>query len=226
MSQGIASLHKILKDETRQKIILLLNEKGNLSYTDLMDRLEVVSTGLLNYHLKVLADLITKNEFGQYTLTEKGQLAYKVLTEFSTNQPQIIDKRIIKTWIVFTIASIIIALITGIFSNIPLENTLTVITIILIANGFGIYIRLKPSKSGNRAFFIFVGASILGFLLWAMVIMLMNSTGISVSITRHSGQIGSYFAWIASIIICWIIGGFIGDVIGRRRNYVIPMLRV
>lgn len=225
MSQGLASFHKILKDETRQKIILLLNEKGSLSYTDLMDSLEVVSTGLLNYHLKVLADLLAKNEAGQYTLTEKGQIAYKVLTEFSTNQ-QVVDKRIIKTWIILTIASVVIAILTGVFSNIPLENTLTVITIILIANGFGIYIRLKPSKSGNRAFFIFVGASVLGFLLWAMVIMTMNSTGISVSITRHSGKTGSYFAWIASLIICWVIGGFIGDLIGRRRNYVIPMLRV
>lgn len=64
MSSGIASLHKILKDKTRRKVILLLNEKGSLSYTDLMDELEIVSTGLLNYHLKVLCDLIAKNEEG------------------------------------------------------------------------------------------------------------------------------------------------------------------
>ena len=72
MDSGLASLHKILKDETRRKIILLLNEKDSLSYTDLMDTLEIVSTGMLNYHLKVLGDLLIKNESGQYTLTEKG----------------------------------------------------------------------------------------------------------------------------------------------------------
>ena len=104
MSKGIASIHKILKDETRQKIILMLNEKGSISYTDLMDTLGFVGTGLLNYHLKVLADLLIKNEDGQYMLTEKGQLAYRVLTEFSSNQPQVIDKRIYKSWIIFTIA--------------------------------------------------------------------------------------------------------------------------
>lgn len=82
MSSGIASLHKILKDETRRKIVLLLNEKGSLSYTDLMDTLGVVSTGLLNYHLKVLGDLLMKNVEGQYALTEKGKLASRLLLEF------------------------------------------------------------------------------------------------------------------------------------------------
>jgi hypothetical protein len=37
MSSGLASLHKILKDETRTKIILLQNEIGPISNTDLID---------------------------------------------------------------------------------------------------------------------------------------------------------------------------------------------
>jgi DNA-binding transcriptional ArsR family regulator len=82
MSSGIASLHKILKDETRSQILLLLSEKGGLSYTDLMDTLGIVSTGTLNYHLKVLGDLVAKNESGQYTLTERGKVASRLLLEF------------------------------------------------------------------------------------------------------------------------------------------------
>ena len=64
MSSGIESLHKILKDETRTKIVLLLHEKGSLSYTELMETLGFVTTGLFNYHLKVLGDLLAKNEAG------------------------------------------------------------------------------------------------------------------------------------------------------------------
>lgn len=81
MSSGLTSLHKILKDDTRQKIILLLNEKGSLGYTELLDATESSSTGLLNYHLKVLGDLLTltKNEAGQYLLSEKGKLAFRLL---------------------------------------------------------------------------------------------------------------------------------------------------
>ena len=47
-----------------------------------MDTLGIVSTGTLNYHLKVLGDLLAKNEQEQYTLTERGKLAAKLLTEF------------------------------------------------------------------------------------------------------------------------------------------------
>jgi hypothetical protein len=82
MSTGIASLHKVLKDETRRKIILLLCEKESLSYVDLMKELQVTSTGKMNYHLKILNDLLAKNEAGQYTLTEKGKLASRLLLEF------------------------------------------------------------------------------------------------------------------------------------------------
>jgi len=35
MNFGIASLHKILKDETRRKIILLLHNRSGLSYSEL-----------------------------------------------------------------------------------------------------------------------------------------------------------------------------------------------
>jgi len=88
MSSGIASLHKILKDETRSKIVLLLTDKVSLSYTELMDTLGIVSTGLLNYHLKVLGDLLTKNEEGRYELTEKGKLASRLLLEFPEENGQ------------------------------------------------------------------------------------------------------------------------------------------
>jgi len=40
-----------------------------------MAAVEAANTGKFNYHLKVLADLINKDENGQYGLTEKGHLA-------------------------------------------------------------------------------------------------------------------------------------------------------
>ena len=82
MGSGIASLHKVLKDETRRKIILMLQEKGSLSYVDLMKALGITNTGKMNYHLKVLGDLLAKKENGQYALTEKGTLASRLLLKF------------------------------------------------------------------------------------------------------------------------------------------------
>ena len=82
MTSTIDSFAKILKDETRRKIILELNQKGSLTYTDLMENLDILSTGTLNYHLKVLADLLKKDETEGYVLSEKGKLASRLLTDF------------------------------------------------------------------------------------------------------------------------------------------------
>jgi hypothetical protein len=94
MSAGIASLHKVLKDETRRKIIILLSDKGSLSYVDLMKELQITSTGKINYHLKILSNLLTKNEAGQYTLTEKGTLASRLLLEFPEGNNELRTKKI------------------------------------------------------------------------------------------------------------------------------------
>ena len=88
MNNGLASLHRILKDETRSKIILLLQEKGSLSYTDLMNALGIANTGKLNYHLKTLGELVSKREDGQYVLTEKGKLALRLMQEFGEKKSQ------------------------------------------------------------------------------------------------------------------------------------------
>jgi peptidoglycan/LPS O-acetylase OafA/YrhL len=59
-----------------------------MSYTDLMEELGIVSTGMLNYHLKILGELLTKDETGHYMLTEKGRLASRLLLEFPETSPK------------------------------------------------------------------------------------------------------------------------------------------
>ncbi len=87
MASGLESLHKVLKDEKRRKIIGLLNEQGSLSYTQLMNTLGI-STGKLNYHLKILNEFIMKQEDGTYVLTEKGKLAVNLMQQFGERKSQ------------------------------------------------------------------------------------------------------------------------------------------
>lgn len=77
-------LYRILKDLTRQKILRLIGEKGNASYTDILTHLNV-STGKLNYHLKVLAPFLLKSSEG-YSLNETGENAYSALMKFQKVQ--------------------------------------------------------------------------------------------------------------------------------------------
>ncbi len=82
-----STLHKVLRDETRKKIILQLHKAGTLAYTDLMNRLEITNTGSLNYHLKKLNNLVEKNEQGAYALTEKGTAAAELLEKLPSQIP-------------------------------------------------------------------------------------------------------------------------------------------
>jgi DNA-binding transcriptional ArsR family regulator len=77
-----SSLHKILGDITRRSVLELLAEKEALSYTEIMTLLQVTNTGRLNYHLKALGGLISKDDQGRYRLTERGQLAVNLLHTF------------------------------------------------------------------------------------------------------------------------------------------------
>jgi DNA-binding transcriptional ArsR family regulator len=77
-----SSLHKILSDSTRRSILELLAEKESLTYTEILALLQVTNTGRLNYHLKALAGLLSKDDQGRYHLTEKGQVAVNLLRVF------------------------------------------------------------------------------------------------------------------------------------------------
>lgn len=77
-----SSLHKILNDVTRRNILELLAEKDAISYTEIMALLQVTNTGRLNYHLKALGELISKDTQGKYHLTERGRIAANLLQTF------------------------------------------------------------------------------------------------------------------------------------------------
>lgn len=83
MSVDLSRLHGVLKDKTRASILEVLGQRGDLSYTELQRSLGIEHTGKLNYHLKVLGDLLTKDEAtGRYSLSEKGKIAALLLGNF------------------------------------------------------------------------------------------------------------------------------------------------
>jgi len=83
LSIDIRNLHGVLKDQSRRKILAALKGRGALTYTELLGVVDTVHTGKLNYHLKVLGDLITKDDASRYTLTEKGEIAVRILSGFA-----------------------------------------------------------------------------------------------------------------------------------------------
>ena len=65
-------LYSILSHPFRRKILLLLEKEGYLSYTDLMEKLGLDTTGQLNFHLKKIGTLVNKDQ-KSYSLSEDGK---------------------------------------------------------------------------------------------------------------------------------------------------------
>ncbi|MCW4002364.1 MAG: winged helix-turn-helix domain-containing protein [Candidatus Bathyarchaeota archaeon] len=126
MKSDLASLHKILKDGTRQKIISLLAEKGSLTYTELMDSTDITSTGTLNYHLKILGELLAKNDAGQYILTEKGKLAARLLDEFppdySLEAKKIWSRRFLIVAVAINIGGLLLVIVLNILGYLDIAG--------------------------------------------------------------------------------------------------------
>ena len=229
MSSGLDSLHKILKDETRRKIVLLLNEKEALSHTDLMEELGFLTTGLLNYHLKQLDNLLTKDTDGRYILTEKVKLATRLLTEFpEQNRKQLgmKPKWWRKFWIgigaaaVLTTATNLLAYFLG-YVNLTMffQNFLVFLALIgVLYMVQHITMDVLSEKNRSRLLRInnFARGVVVGFFLWFALTFVMIYSGFSRIISDVLGQqLEIVIVW-SSLMLCLVVGTFIGRWLAKR----------
>ncbi len=223
---GLTSLHKILKDETRQRILLLLNDRGSLSYTDLMTEVGIGSTGKLNYHLKILNGLIAKNESGQYSITEKGKLAIRLMEEFCEKKSQSQQEAS------FPKAYFIVV---GIFSTVllTLEFGLYVSGVIgldrfvesIATSGLGIVFLLiaeqaRRRKAMSQPWKQMLGAKIALIFSGAFAggVILFFGGGLTIGLLKI--WLYGFNSWIiTSFTVGSIIGGLIGYMIYKRSRY-------
>ena len=112
---------------------------------------------------------------------------------------------------------IVLGIVDYFLLQFPLERVLGGEALILLTIGFAYYIRIKPSRSVNRGLYILLGFSPIGFGLW----LLYAFSGIGRFLTTL-GPWGS-LASMVLFLIPYIIGAFIGDWIGKRRNYRLPL---
>ncbi len=128
----------VLRQKIRIRIVTLLYENVEMSYTELLDIL-CIDEGLLNFHLRKIKKFITITEERTYMLSEYGKMAYEVLDEIAkktrTYQPTdtnfIIGKGIITRDIVarrviaFLLDAAILFISTGLLFD---ENVLNILS--------------------------------------------------------------------------------------------------
>jgi hypothetical protein len=123
-------------------------------------------------------------------------------------------------WMVLTISAIIFGVVGILFFNVPLERAIPSTVLILLAIGAGYYMRVRPNITFNRAMYLGLGVFVLGFVLWGGLMVFLNATGIRwlIDQTIPDGILG-----LITLILCYIAGGFIGDWIGKSRDYRLPL---
>jgi DNA-binding transcriptional ArsR family regulator len=221
MSSDIGSLREILKRETNREILVLLNDKGALSSNALMTILNVTPS-LMDYHLKVLNDCLVKTDDDKYALSEKGKQAYMLLSDLPKNggisrRWKIVSLASIVSWVLFVLllwhvhdvsfAIIIPALCVGLFGSI---------------GSYGLLV--KPKITG-RVIYIAMGSVVIGCALFLLTMIYRNSAFFSRYFFPYpDGSTGDHIILLLSVVVCYVIGGVVGDLIGKKMKYKWPFI--
>ncbi|MGB8779567.1 MAG: hypothetical protein WCD81_02840 [Candidatus Bathyarchaeia archaeon] len=121
-------------------------------------------------------------------------------------------------WRPLWIAVVILTLASGILAffalHMPLQQVVIGTVFAFICIGIAYYIRVKPSFRINRALYVLLGITPFGFVI---------SVAYAVFLGRY--VTGWLMGWFNIIVIIGILitGAFIGDRIGKRRNYQLPL---
>lgn len=78
--ESISRILSVLSHPLRREILLSLSEKGEHSFTDLMNSLNI-DTGKLSFHIRNLAGFIEQTPTGKYRLTRTGENAMRLVKD-------------------------------------------------------------------------------------------------------------------------------------------------
>lgn len=211
------SLHKVLKDKMNRQMIRLLNEKEALTYIELMDALNI-TTGMLNYHLKVLNDFLVKNTDEKYALSEKGKIAYLTLKNLPEKTGIALKWKII--WGTLVISLIMVISYAWSISNFQLFPRLITLLLFALFIPLIIYHREVNSMFTGRLIYIIIGVCVLGVVLWLLSWIFANAIQL-----RAQSTVRFDLFLITSLIVCLIIGGLVGELIGKKMQYKLPIFQ-
>lgn len=121
-------------------------------------------------------------------------------------------------WATLTLIIFVIIIALGVTMQISLGKEALMLGTIFSVVGFTFYVGFKsPERYNKRATFFFVGASVIGFGIWALMVLSFNTTGLT---SQIAGTIGLDFFAITSLVICLVLGALIGDLIGKNRERI------
>jgi hypothetical protein len=117
-------------------------------------------------------------------------------------------------WIITVVGTIVSALVSFLLFSVLLERVIALLFFAFACIGFAYYIRVRPSIKVNRAVYVLLGISPIGFCL---------SLAWNFTIGRYATPWLGIWSFLIGLAVPCTIGAFIGDWIGKRRNYQLPL---
>lgn len=77
---NVSRVLTVLSNPLRREILLNLSDRGELSFTDLMNSLNI-DTGKLSFHIRNLAGFLEQSPAGKYRLAKMGENAIRLLRD-------------------------------------------------------------------------------------------------------------------------------------------------
>jgi cation transport ATPase len=122
-------------------------------------------------------------------------------------------------WITLALMMVVFGSVYGYITKVAVVAIGLLLATVLVLIGFAFYLKFKQSTQNNRirATFIFSGASIIGFLIWVAVVLVLDATGSWVQIEASMSD--NFFA-VTSLIICLTSGAIIGDILFENKEKI------
>jgi NO-binding membrane sensor protein with MHYT domain len=142
----------------------------------------------------------------------KSKAKLKTKRKVTPEAPGITTKK--SYWVMLAVVMAVAVSIAGYMLNLsPLGIAVLMVPVILLIGLIG-FIRVTPSmlSISRRATFLFVGASVIGFGIWAAMMLALMATNLLTNV------FGDPFFIMPSLIAFLIIGAFIGELLGRNRR--------
>ena len=124
-------------------------------------------------------------------------------------------------WILTAISMVGSGVFTYFFLQREFIRIIIIEIIFSLVLGGAYYFRVHPSKKVNKTFYIIFGITPVGSGLWILYAVMCGLT----NFCHFLNNFKPYGPWLNLTfqIILFIIGGFIGNWIGKKRDYRLPL---
>lgn len=162
--ENVSKILTVLSHPLRREILVILNEKGECSFTDIMNALNV-NTGTMSFHIRSLAGLVEQTPSGKYRLNKMGENAVRLIMDLKAWAPEMsvqgrngsvslasLKKRIYAFLIDFAVVAGVFgagAVMTNVFSLISGQGFRLDVNVILFVLVFWIYSTLLEGFAGQ-----------------------------------------------------------------------------